>query len=159
MSYSSNRVDDSEDIARLLLHPQMIKNGKPKPSVFPVDELLAKKGKNGSSVDRCRYLPDRDKLLKSKAEEIANPSANRNPYGFFVSTASDIRKIKFDTESKQAFEIWPDKIVRDKGPSKPWDDAHALLRGFDNCSTPGKIRGVRDKLIGLFSQQIVRFDS
>ncbi len=159
MSRRPDRVDDSEEIARLLLYPQMIKDGKLKPSAFPVDELLAKEGKDGSSVDRCQLLPEIYCTLKDKAEEIANPHADRNPYGFSVAKASEIRNIPFNSKLERAFEIWPDPIVRDKEPPKPWDDAHALIRGFDSSFTPGKIRGVRDKLIDLFSQQIVRFNS
>lgn len=133
MSNRSDRVDGSEELARLLLYPQMIKDGKLRPSAFPVDELLARKEKDGSSVDRCQLLSDIYRLLKDKAEEISSPDANRSPYGFFVANASGIRNIKIDGKSEQAFEIWPDPIVRDKEPPKPWDDAHALIRGFEQA--------------------------
>ncbi len=152
-----NRVDDSEEIARLLLYPQMFKEGKPAPSVFPVDELLAARGKNGASVDRCRFLSDKDGQLRAKAEEIANPNAGRNPYGYFFTKAGKVRSIKLDKVSGQAFEILPDEIVRDNGLPKSWDAAHALVRRFDSNCSRGQIRGVRDKLIGLFEKHIVRF--
>jgi len=161
-NYVANRgltgIDDSEQVARLLFGPQMIHDGTLTPSAFPMDELLAQKGKNGSSVDRCNLLDDRDRLLCQKAHENANVAGGRAPYGFCFGKTEQIRGITIagDLNPTQALEIFPDEIT-DNDPPKPWDRAHALIRKFDDTYTRAKLRGVRDKLCGIFSVHIVKF--
>ncbi len=123
-----------------------------------MQELPREKGKDECSVDRCDLLSDRNKLLKDKAFEIANPSGNREPFGYSVGKAVDIRSIKSDVISAQAFEIQPAPITGTSENSKPWDMAHALIRKFDSNSTRSRLRGSRDKLTNLFSVSIMRFE-
>ncbi len=150
-------VDDGEQIARLLFYPQMIRDGVLEPSAFPMEELLASKGKNGSSVDRCDLLAGRDTLLHRKAHENANADGNRNPYGFCIGKTGQVRAITTgDVNPAQALEVWPDEIT-DNDPSKPWDHAHALIRKFDDAYTRANLRGARDRLSDVFSHCIVRF--
>lgn len=134
----------------------MVRDGILTPSAFPMDELLAKQGKSGASVDRCKLLPNPDTLLREKSQGISNPAGGRNPYGFSVAEAYNIRAIVVDTTSAQALDIWPDEI-RYNDPPKPWDDAHALIRKFDKEYTRAHLRGTRDHLTAIFSESITLF--
>ena len=142
----------------------MICNGDLLPSVFPMDELLTKKGKNGSSVDRCDYLKDIDSLLQKKAIEMTNSSKNRNPFGYCLGQVDRIRAIETyqsqasGTNPKQALDVWPAPITQNAHP-KDWDTAHALLKRFDNSFTRGQLRGARDQLVKIFSNNIVRIST
>ena len=142
----------------------MICNGDLLPSVFPMDELLTKKGKNGSSVDRCDYLKDIDSLLQKKAIEMSNSSKNRNPFGYCLGQVDRIRAIETcqsqasGTNPKQALDVWPAPITQNAHP-KDWDTAHALLKRFDNSFTRGQLRGARDQLVKIFSNNIVRIST
>lgn len=149
-------MGDGEQIARLLFYPQMIRDGVLEPSAFPMDELLARKGKNGSSVDRCELLEDRDKMLCDKAHENANAAGGRAPYGFCLGKSEEIRAIEEENSSAQALEIFADEIT-DNDPPKPWDHAHALIRKFDSSYTRANLRGTRDQLSEIFSAYIVQF--
>ena len=157
-------VSDGEQIARLLFDPQMIRDGDLLPSVFPMDELLTEKGKNGSSVDRCDYLKDKNSLLQKKAIEMSNSSKNRNPYGYCLGQVDRIRAIEIEqsqangTNPKQALDVWPAPITQNVHP-KDWDTAHALLKKFDNSYTRAHLRGARDQLMKIFSNEIVRFST
>ena len=151
-----SNVGDDEQIARLLFYPQMIRDGELQPAAFPAEELAAEKGKNGSSVDRCDLLVDRDRILCDKAHEIENPTSKRELYGFCLCESKQIRAIKKETNFAQALEIFEDKIMGND-PPKPWDHAHALIRKFDASDTKAKIRGTRDKLCKIFSAHIVQF--
>lgn len=96
----------------------MIRGGVLEPSAFPMEELLASKGKNGSSVDRCDLLAGRDTLLRRKAHENANADGNRNPYGFCIGKTGQVRAITTgDVNPAQALEVWPDEIT-DNGSFK-----------------------------------------
>ena len=149
-------VKDSEQIARLLFYPQMIKEDKLLPNVFPMNELLAKKGKNGLSVDRYDLLNDPSHLLYKKASKFANANKDRNLFGYCVGGIRQVRNITVYQSSAQALDVWPDAI-KDNDPPDPWDNAHALLRKFDKSYTKAHLRGVRDKLIILFSKRIITF--
>ena len=151
-----SEVSDHEEIARLLFYPQMVRNGELEPSAFPMDELLAKNGKNGSSVDRCDLLKDKVAILKQKSKEISNPAAQRSPYGFCTARAEQIRAIPEEKNSKQALDVFPDEI-RDNDPPKPWDHAHALLRKHNNEYTRANLRGTRDHLTKIFSKNLTEF--
>ena len=87
-------VKDKEKIARLLFYPMMVKNGVLTPAAFPMDELLAQKDKNGSSVDRYDLLNGPENLLYQKARKNANPNAGRNPFGFGLAYVRDVRSLK-----------------------------------------------------------------
>lgn len=149
-------VADGEQIARLLFYPQMIRDGVLQPSAFPMDELLARRGKTGASVDRCQLLEDRDALLREKAQDNANAAGGRAPYGFCIGQAHEIRAITEDQNAAQALDVWPDEI-KDNNPPKPWDDAHALIRKFDDTYTRANLRGTRDRLSDIFSAFIIQF--
>ncbi|MCY4207288.1 MAG: hypothetical protein OXD29_04970 [Roseovarius sp.] len=145
-------VNDHEQVARLLFYPQMVyADGTPKPNIFPTDELTALNGKNGVSVDRCELLGDPARLLRQKADEMANPAAERIPWGYCIGKAEQIRLIAIaDNESQQAFKICPDAVASARTP-RPWDLAHAIVVKFDNSCTRAQMRGVRDKLMQAFS--------
>lgn len=153
------QVTNEEHIARLLFHDQMVgsHDGRLTPLAFPMDELLCKKGKNGSSVDRCDLLEgDRDAVLLEKAKRIANPEKNRSTYGYCFARAGGIRAIPDADNSSQALEIIPDPLPASCSNS-PWGKAHALLRKFDDNYTKANLRGVRGELIELFEKRIVMF--
>lgn len=156
MIFSLSAVSDSELISRLLFYPQMIRNGVLEPSAFPMDELLAKRGKDGCSVDRCDLLEDRDHNLFDKAQENANAASGRAPFGFCVGKSEEIRAIREAMKSLQALEIFEDEVTGND-PPKPWDQAHALIRKFDDSYTRSNLRGVRDRLSNIFSTYIVQF--
>ena len=63
-------VSDKEKIARLFFYPYMGEGKMLKPEAFPMDELLAKKDKNGSSVDRYDLLKEPENLLYKKAKKM-----------------------------------------------------------------------------------------
>lgn len=151
-------VKDKEKIARLLFYPDMVEGKKLKDNAFPMDELLAKKDKNGSSVDRYDLLKDPENLLYQKAKKYANPNAGRNPFGFGLAYAREVRRITINSGSDQAFEVLPDPSQNNKHP-EPWDHAHALIRKYCNTYTRGRLRGVRDHLIELFSENIQEFNN
>lgn len=147
-------IAEDEQVARLVFYPQMIgDNGCLTPAAFPTDELLAKQGKKGASVDRWRLLEDQDQapeaLLCQKAQAMGKPDRGRAPHGFCVAQTGDIRAIRQQGCSTQAFEICPDGI-KGNNPPKPWDHAHALIRTIDAACTRGKIRGVRGRLSEIF---------
>lgn len=153
------RVQDDEEVARLLFSPQMLESysGQLKQTVFPMDELLADKNKRGASADRCGMLEDHDTLLQSKARENANPAGERTPYGYCVGKVEQIRLIKLEYNGlQQAFEIYPDPIL-DNDPPRKWDHAHALIVRFSDNYTRGLLRGVRDRLIEVFSPSVKPF--
>ena len=54
-----------------------------------VTNYLLRKGKNGSSVDRCDYLKDKNSLLQKKAIEMPNSFKNRNPYGYCLGHTNE----------------------------------------------------------------------
>ncbi len=161
-------IRDEEEIARLLFYPQMVRDGELTPSAFPLDELLTKKGKNGASVDRCDLLVDRDALLEQKSGEISNPDGGRKSFGFCVGLTAEVRAIEttvkekepesgVETEVKrQALDVWPDEIT-ENDPPKQWDQAHALMKKFDENYTRAHLRGTRDDLVEIFSKQIITF--
>ncbi|MCY3674444.1 MAG: hypothetical protein OXH65_05620 [Paracoccaceae bacterium] len=151
-------VKDKEKIARLLFYPMMVKNGVLTPAAFPMDELLAQKDKNGSSVDRYDLLNGPENLLYQKARKNANPNAGRNPFGFGLAYVRDVRSLKINSGSDQALEIYPDAL-QDKQHPDPWDHAHALVRKYCDTYKRGRLRGVRDYLIELFSENIHEFNN
>ncbi|KAA0909530.1 hypothetical protein FLO80_21100 [Aquicoccus porphyridii] len=146
-------VDDEEQVARLLFYPQMIRNGELEPSAFPMDELLAKKGKNGSSLDRCHFLKDRDGLLRQKAEEKQNPAGKRSAFGFCVANVGKIRAISEAESEDPALQVLADRIT-ENDPPEPWDDAHALMRKHRDDYTRANLRGIRDHLSKAFSELV-----
>ncbi len=131
-------------------------DGKMKKNVFPTDELLALKCKKGASVDRCQLLKNTKKLLRQKAEEMANPDANRIPWGYCVGKVKQIKSIVIDNQPKPLFKVYPDPIVNPSNP-KPWDSAHAIIVTFDSSYTRSQVRGVRDKLMQAFSYKVHAF--
>jgi len=151
-------IDDDEQVARLLFCPQMVcADGRLNPAAFPIQELLALNNKGGASVDRCKLLTDSKVLLRQKVEEMANPAAGRNPWGYCTGKVTEIRAIRTaDKGSPQVFKICPDPVVN-KGYPKQWDSAHALILTFDSTHTRSQIRGFRDQLIKAFSCKVRTF--
>jgi len=134
-------VDDGEQVARLLFCPQMVHaDGRLSSAVFPTEELLALRDKKGASVDRCGLLEDSERLLRQKAEEMTNPTAGRNPWGYCIGEVRKIRSIGMaGNGSPQAFKICPDPVVDNSNP-KPWDSVHALILKYDSAYTRSQIR-------------------
>lgn len=151
-------INDDERIARIIYYPQMIEGATLKENAFPTDELIKKKNKNGCSVDRCDLMDDHDRLLREKAIKYANPGADRSPYGYCIATARRIRELKIQNtkDSAQALDVFPDPINKE-GEQNPWDHAHALLHKKNENYTRSHIRGMRDHLVALFSEEIVQF--
>lgn len=151
-------VANNEEDARLLFCPQMIADGKLKPVAFPTEELMALSGKNGCSVDRIIFFSPQDykKILKEKAIKIGDPEKKRTPCGFCIATVGNIRQIKFADNCDSVLDVLPDPINNKNSPM-PWDDAHAVIRRRQKSFMRSRIRGVRDKLIATFSDNIVSF--
>lgn len=151
-------MDDGEQVARLLFCPMTVcADGQIAPAAFPVEELLAQKSKTGVSVDRCGLLRDPKEALRLKGEEMDNPAARRNPWGYCIGEARRIRSIELAGNGRQqAFRICPDKVV-DRNNPKPWHPAHALILRFNDAVTRAQLRGVRDKLIQAFSCTVRTF--
>lgn len=151
-------VNDDERIARIIYYPQMIEGETLRENAFPTDELIKKKNKDGCSVDRCNLMDDHDRLLREKAIKNSNPGADRSPYGYCIATAGRIRglKVLYAQEPAQALDVFPDPINAE-GERNPWDHAHALLCKKNENYTRSQIRGMRDQLVALFSEEIVRF--
>jgi len=96
-----------------MVHP----DGQLKAAAFPTEELLAQRGKRGVSVDRCRLLADPKRLLRQKVEKIANPAADRTPWGYCIGEVRKIRSIGTAVNgSPQAFKICPDPVVNSRNP-------------------------------------------
>ncbi|MCY4302852.1 MAG: hypothetical protein OXC68_14115, partial [Aestuariivita sp.] len=135
----------------------MNRNPQTTPSAVVHFRVERTKNKKGASVDRCRLLEDPKTLLRQKAEEMANPDANRIPWGYCIGKAKQIRSIIIvGSKSQQAFKICPSPIINTNNP-KPWDAAHTIIVKFDSSYARSQVRGVRDKLIHAFSSKIHAF--
>ena len=152
---TSVEVADEEEVARLLYYPQMInKKGELQDFAFPMNDLMEAKGRS-ISVDRCWLMgKDFHQMLERKAEQFARSDRNRAKHGYCLAVVKRIRSI-LGTSNEQLFEVRADAIVQ--ANSNLWDHAHAKIVRANPCHTKGYLRGYRDKLSTLFSQDFRRF--
>ena len=152
MKETIERVGNEETVARLLFYAQMIDaTGKIQSNAFPMDDLIEKDGRS-LSVDRCNLLgQDPRVLLERKAEKFASADRNRAKHGYCLSVVKGIRSIR-GSSGEQLFDVLPDPI--EQSPPDPWDNAHGKLTGAAPDFSKSYLRGYRDKLCDLFSQNI-----
>ena len=148
-------VASREEVARLLFYRQMInEKGEIQNAAFPMDDIVQENGRS-LSVDRCGLLgKSPHRLLERKADKFAKAGSNRSKHGYCLAIAGQVRSLQ-GQDNEQLFEIVPDPVAQ-PNPA-PWDRAHAKLVSADPSSRKAYLRGYRDKLIAVFSNNVRLF--
>ena len=130
-------VADCEHLARVVLDPRDLKNGKLVRGFLPLEQLEA-----GWSFIR-KDKADENGIM-AHGEKLAERNPDRQRPGYAVINVAEFRAIQ-DEEGRQAF-----CILDDEGEDAP---AHAIAKK-SACQEKSELRELRKHVMNLLSQQL-----